>query len=548
MKLFRSVSPAIPWALRACWSSLTVSLLLALAAATGCDESDANQARKQSARSVDVSGRVIQASRQKIIMTASEIEAAGEIDSPARFDADGQLTGSSRRDYTRVAQTVVGRLEDRSAISDFEDLIEQAQQLREEITAGQTDKIAVLSDRLTLASAKLMANSNAFDQVAADQNQQRLHKAQQTLQSALALANKTDQRTAKVGPELALGTLGCLLGRHGIQKMHLQELQIQKQQIALSGLAVDLMIEKTIPARLQADLPYDELTDLQTYLQGNPEKPAGSIPPLKTQLAAVERQLTDLEDQKKRIEQRIATSTDHASQLHAQYLDLLDRAEHLRGPQQYELERQAYEIRAGCPQADQSRTPGVLEYEAQTETAQAELAVVNDGISYLQLRRGQLRQIIAAFEQKLTQLQNSPSIAHADVAGQASQTRAAALLAQFHDGLEKLAAAETHYVELRLDTVTAFDKARKSYARAALGSRTAREYATQLAGLATAELADFWLSDARHYANAAAAVAALQHIPETADLISTMRTDYTNQAQQANDSAAELAPTDTPEQ
>ena len=535
-------------ALRACASSLTVLLLLSLAAAPGCDESDANQARKQSARSVDHTGRAIRASRQKIVMTESEIEAAGEIESPARFDPDGQLTGSTSRQYARVAQTVVGRLEDRSTISDFEDLLEQAQQLRDEIAAGQIDKIDVLSDRLTMASAKLMANNGAFDQVATDQNQRRLQKAQQTLQAALALANKTGQRPAQVAPELALGTLGCLIGRHGIQEMHLQELQIQKQQIALSGLAVDLMIEKTVPARLQADLPDDELADLQTYLQGNPNAPDALIPPLKTQLAAVDRQLTDLEDQKKHIEQRIATSTDHATRLHGQYLDLLDRAQHLRGPQQYQLERQAYQIRAGSPQADQSRQPGVLDYEAQTETAQAQLAIVNNGLSYLQLRRSQLRQTIAAFEKKLTQLQNSPSIAHADVAGKASQARADAFLAQFRNSLEALTAAETHYVELRLDTVTAFDKARKSYTRAALGDRTTRQYATQLADLATAELADLWLSDARHYANAAAAVAALQNIPETADLVSTMRTDYTNQAKQATDSAAELASTDASDQ
>ena len=505
---------------------LVFGVLLALGwAVAGCDESADSQSHEQAVRSVNEAGRLVRASRERIVMTPDEIEQAGQLEQRGEVQ------------YERLAGKVVDRLNAGVDMSAFDDAMARIEQL----DANDATQLAQISDLLMSASGSLLSEREGFERPGVEANSKRLALAKKRLQSAGSAERSGGGGLEQAGLALAAGTLQLVMGRRAVEELEELELAIQASQIAINRVAAEVVLEQSFEQTAGSGLPDESISTLEGYLETTAPQ-GGAVGGLRAELAKVDEQIVRLTAGKRQVDGRIETNRQMAAQMHRSHLELLDQAKKTRGDARYDLERQAYELRGGRGDGN-GEGAGIIHYEAQAAAARGEQMIIESKLAYLRLRGEQLRETIGRLSETVEQLRGSGAYAAAQGSREQSREYRAALTTDLQNRLDELKKSQGEYVQLRLDAVTSLQEAMKSYraaASAARGDRKMRSYAEGLAQRATRELAELWLSDADHYDRAAVLLGLSEDVEATRDLVGQMRSDFGNQADQARSSAAEL--------
>lgn len=494
----------------------------------GCDDPADTAAVKQSAKSVNESQRLLRGARQQVNLTAEEIDEAYEL-------------GDGMAQYQRLARRVVDRLEGQTDRAVLKKLLAEIDALSQERDDSDIESLRAISDRLGQAQRQFSADEEKIRQANVEINRERLEKGKKILRQAIEAARQANEKHGEVGPELLLGTLYLSEARSVREQLQREELEIQAFQIGLQRGASELLDEQGRIFEIEAAHPQQNIAMLKAQLEGGAGLTGGGKG-LREQLAQAEQQIEQLAEQQRQLQEEFNRKSEQATDLHRKYLDTLDEAEKFRGEKRYELQEQAYTLRLG---KGMGAGDSGIDYEAQTELTRSRLAMVESALAFGELRRDQLTGTIVQIEKRIEQLENSPE-ARAENAKRFEEhaTNKAKLLATFAGHLDEVKNSEARYVQLRVETIGAYNEAVSAFGRAgrAAGPRSKTgDYAKDLEGLARVELSGLWLSDALQYERASSLLGLVASFHGIDQSVSELRESYEKQAEQARVSAGDLA-------
>jgi len=379
-----------------------------------------------------------------------------------------------------------------------------------------------------------LAKQEASEQDLQNSRQQRLAAAEKQLQDAISRAGQSNAPQAKAAPELLLGTLYLTQAREQVDRLRGKEFQCQNIRSMLANDLTGIANEDSFSKGVEGYLPSQSIVAVESRLAG---APAQTLEPasLNDQLATAEKSAAELEQQKVQMEQQIRELREKSSQMHLQYLAVLEQAEKAEADRKYDLLNQAYAIRGGT--GANGGMKGVIDYEAEAEGIEQSLKNVTGLLNYWQLRRQQLTETIHSVKQQSEELKNSPAIAEVQKIQEESRQRRQAHVNDFVKNLDWLADAEQDYAKIRLEAVTAYDKSSASFGRAAAAARETAQHANELKRLADLEKASLWKEDQNHYTSQADSLTSIPLIPEVSQRIQAMAGDFRGLAQQAGQEA-----------
>jgi hypothetical protein len=474
----------------------------------GCEEAPDSAVSKQNVKSIDEAGRLLRSSNQELVMTASEVERA------------------SSAGKTQLAGQIVKRIESQADLTNYNKMLADLDQLNKDLDGGDSEALRKMSAQILSANRELLIQQERINSQASQENAQRLEKGIATLQQAKSQAQKSGKRSAQAGPEMMLGTFYLLTARQNRDQLSRQEALIRTKEAFLGRFLQAVAREQNVSLGLMGQNPAEALNQLKARLEG----PEG----LRSQLAQTEETLVQLSTREQQLQQQYQQNLEKAQQLNRQYLSVVEQADAARGQERYELEQQAYKIRTG-----ESEGEGSIYYEAQSELAQNELDVLNIRLDYERLRQERLAQGIVDME-KMTGQFEDPAISTAlQKSLQQSAQYSRDVVTALEGRLAELKEAQQSYSESRAEVVGAYEKSRAAFRSAAQVAKESntKNYTRKLAELVTAELAQLWQDDARHYEIATGALAQLGNITEAAV---EMRTSYEEQTTRAQESAAQV--------
>jgi len=265
-----------------------------------------------------------------------------------------------------------------------------------------------------------LAKQEASEQDLQNSRQQRLAAAEKQLQDAISRAGQSNAPQAKAAPELLLGTLYLTQAREQVDRLRGKEFQCQNIRSMLANDLTGIANEDSFSKGVEGYLPSQSIVAVESRLAG---APAQTLEPasLNDQLATAEKSAAELEQQKVQMEQQIRELREKSSQMHLQYLAVLEQAEKAEADRKYDLLNQAYAIRGGT--GANGGMKGVIDYEAEAEGIEQSLKNVTGLLNYWQLRRQQLTETIHSVKQQSEELKNSPAIAEVQKIQEESRQR-----------------------------------------------------------------------------------------------------------------------------
>ena len=509
--------------------------------ATGCKDSEKSAADRQSRQSVEQAGRILRGSKQDLVMTNSDLDQAAD----AATEAQRQ----------RLAEQIKARQDQEVNFQEFDEKLNELTELQQQYQ--QTKEVKLLQEitRKTLAANQWLIDADVtLNAAAVAQKQQRLQNAQKLLQDALAQAKQAQNNAAQIGPNLMQGTLGLLKYQAALAKYKQQEIRIRTLQTALGRMHTEVTRQEIFGMYLESQRPDykpdNETEDKVTRLTKlREERRVG----LRDRLAAVERNIANIQTQHQQVQQQYETNQSKASELEKQYLELKLEAEQLKGDERYQLLDRAYVLRGGKGEGA-NRIEGSIYYEAQAELAKSQLEIIGFNLEYEQLRKDLISQSMQQITNSLTQLQDPATLQK--LQSDISQTRQKrdAILARIQQHLAGIQEAEKAYQQLREAPVTALEEARQAFTLAGQAARQTRQefggtklsktagHANQLVDSATEELANFWRRTAQHYQIGSSLVGLLSVTTELQGPVKTILDEYNRNAAEAEKMVADLMP------
>jgi hypothetical protein len=494
-----------------------VGMLLGMALLiAGCDESSQTEADRRASESVNEAQRLILASREQMVLSETELDKIADIG-----------TGSTSR-YTKIADQVVNRYEKQAEFEDPCEITARIEQLSRQFSPeGGAASVQELCDNLAKITEEFAAQQERRGGIADKSFDKRLKQAEATLQDAIAFATSVGHQSAKVSPELMLGTIKLMRARQVWGNLQSQSLRIQSGLLSLGYWTVAIERELSVAHQLGTFRPTGTVAELETERTTLTER-----------LGLTERSIQHLLEQQTQAEQQYKENGRKAKQMHQEYLSLLEKAEKKLSGQQYELKEQAYKIRSGTDEE-----PGGIYYEAQTELAQNRLDLITRRLEYQRFCRDQMNKNLAILENSIQQLSTSAHTTSDIENGIEQSTKARAqMLSSMTRQLENITKEQVQYNQLLDNTAGFYDEAIDVYTKAArdAGARSdTGKYAKDIIDkVIEPELAELWSMTTLHYKSAADTMALIQDIPETRKMITTMIEQCRQKHQNAQTNAA----------
>jgi len=495
---------------------MVVGMLLGIALlAAGCDESSQTEAERRASESVNEAQRLILASREQMALTESELDRAADIE-----------VGSTSR-YTNIADQVVSRYEKQAEIEDPCKITARIDQISRQFSPeGGTESVQELCGNLAKITEELATRQDRREGIADKSFDKRLKQAETILQDAIDFAASAGHQSAKVSPELMLGTVKLMRARQIWGNLQSQALRIQSLLLSLGHWVVAIERELSVIHQLDTFRPTGTVAELEAARTS-----------LRERLDLTERSIQHLLKQQSQAEQQYKMNNQKAGQIHQEYLTLLEKSEKKLSGQQYELKERAYKIRSG---ADEE--PGGIHYEAQTELAQNRLDLITRRLEYQRLCRDQMNKNLAILEDSIQRLSTSAHTTSDIENGLEQSAKAKAqMLSSMTRQLENITKEQVRYSRLLDETTGYYSEAIDVYTKAArdAGARSdTGKYAKDImAKVIEPELADLWSATALHYKFAADTLALIQDIPETREIITIMVNQYRQKQQEAQSNA-----------
>ena len=494
-----------------------VGMLLGMALfVAGCDESSQTEAERLASESVNEAQRLILASQEQMVLSEAELDKVADIGA-----------GSTSR-YTKIADQVVARYEKQAEFEDPCKITARIEQLSRQFSlAGGVASVQELCDNLANITEEFEAQQERKDGIADKSFDKRLNQAEATLQDAIAFAASAGHQSAKVSPELMLGTIKLMRARQVWGNLQSQSLRIQSVLLSLGYWAVAIERELSVAHQLDTFRPTKTVAELETERTSLAER-----------LNLTERSIQHLLKQQSQAEQQYKENSQKAKQMHQEYLSLLEKAEKKLSGQQYELRERAYKVRSGTDEE-----PGGIYYEAQTELAQNRLDLITRRLEYQRFCRDRMNKNLAILENSIQQLSTSAHTT-SDIENGIEQSIKAKtqMLSSMTRQLENITKEQVQYSRLLDNTTGFYDKAVDVYTKAArdAGSRSdTGKYAKDIIDkVIEPELAELWSMAMLHYKSAADTLALIQDIPETREMITTMIEQCRQKQQDAQTNAA----------
>ena len=481
----------------------------------GCDESSQTKAERRASESVNEAQRLILASQEQMALSETELDRAADIE-----------LGSTSR-YTNIANQVVKRYEKQAEIEDPCKITDRIEQLSRQFSPeGGVASVQELCGNLANITDELVAQQERREGIAYETFDKRLKQAEATLQDAIAFAASVGHQSAKVSPELMLGTVKLMRARQVWGNLQNQSLRIQSLLLSLGQWAVAIERELSVTHQLKSFRPTETVAELEAERTS-----------IRERLDLAERSIQYLLKEQSQAEQQYTKNSRKAKQIHQKYLSLLEESEKKLSGQQYELKERAYKIRLGTDEE-----PGGIHYEAQTELAQNHLDLVTRRLEYQRSCRDQMNKHLAILENSIQQISTS-AYTTSDIENglEQSDKAKAQMLSNMMVQLENITKEQDQYNQLLDNTNGFYSEAIDFYTKAArdAGARSdTGKYAKDIMGkVIEPELADLWLATASHHKFAADTLALIQDIPETREMITTMIEQCRQKHQEAQGNA-----------
>jgi hypothetical protein len=500
-------------------------------AAAGCKDSEKSAADRKSRQSVDQAGRILQGSKQGLVMTESDLKEAA----------------NPKTNLQRLAEQIKARRDQAVNFQEFDEKMNKLTELQQQYQ--QTKEVQLLQEisvKALEANQWLIDADVTLNAAAAAQKQQRMQNAQKLLQDAITQAKQAKNNAAQIGPNLVQGALQLLQYQAALAKYKRQEVTIRTLQTTLGQMHTEITRQEIFGMYLESQRPDDKVNRLKELVE---QRSRG----LQDQLTAVERKIADIQTQQQQVQQQYETNQSKASELEKQYLKLTLDAEKLKGDEQYKLLDKAYVLRSGEGEGA-NRVEGSIYYEAQAELAQSQLDIIGFNLKYEQLRKDLINQSIQQITNALTQLQDPAAIQK--LQNDITQTRQKrdAILERMQQNLAGIQEAEQTFQQLREAPVTALEGARQAFTRASQAAQQTRQefggaklartagHADQLVDNATEELANFWRRTAQHYQIGASLLHLLSDTTELQAPVRAILDEYKQNAAEAEKIVADLMP------
>lgn len=532
-------------------SMLCVVCVLFAWGIAGCGDSSDSQSLKEADLQLNVAQQHMLASHEKVALSEKDI--------------DGLDLSSANR---RIVASAVDRLEGTES-GELEENLGQMAQTLEKLKLEDYPALQGVSRDLIVLSERFLAERREGNSRSGSAYRDRIQKARRALSEAALLSQETGDDEDQLGPYLVLGTLHLMIGRDLRKQMWDLEINIQNEQMAIGRLTTALVTEKAFGTSLPAHFPYEvTVNQLNNRVSGDRDL-TGEPESLQSQLERAQKTVAALQTRQSATQSELDRYRAMAKENLQEHLKLLEQSEQIEGDESYALKYQAYALRNGGDEEEEEEKQGGLDYEAQSELLENELAIIETRLRFARFQQEQLISMIAQVNRSVGDLKDSPL--HATIAAQAehSRKRANELVLYLEAQLENIKAIDKAYRDLRLETVNAYRDAEQAFMRAsrlARDDRKSRDYAKRMAQIAHDELLGsteaeaageegegiegenpdrpvvvqgLWDMDAEHYDSMAAFMQDLGGIAEISVVAGELEQDYLGQAKQARNSISE---------